>query len=195
MRKIDALVTDVSFAIRPAIRDKDIDGLAYLLARVFYGGIPTSPNFDFVRSYSRADALERFNGHAPGDVIFVAVDKASGKVVGCVECVVDSSWAPPKRGRYAHLGRCLYVSTLGVLPEFRRRGIAKALMERCEELAVAQHYSYMFLHVEKNNAAAVRMYDELQFLPHPYQPWWLFPFLRAQGRIKTLDPAQHQPHA
>jgi len=53
-----------------------------------------------------------------------------------------------------------WVTTIGVRPEFRRQGIARALMIACEE---ALKVPLVRLSVRRSNLAAQRLYSELGF--------------------------------
>ena len=56
-----------------------------------------------------------------------------------------------------------YVDNIAVLPEYRRRGLAKMLMnkafDRCDELQL----SFLSLEVRKSNAAAIALYEQFGF--------------------------------
>jgi ribosomal-protein-alanine N-acetyltransferase len=53
-----------------------------------------------------------------------------------------------------------WVTTIGVRPEFRRQGIARAMMIACEE---ALHVSVIRLSVRRSNLGAQRLYSELGY--------------------------------
>ena len=55
------------------------------------------------------------------------------------------------------------IITIAVLPEFRRHGLAKALMERALAHIRGLGASTLFLDVEDGNLAAVRLYEGLGF--------------------------------
>ena len=61
------------------------------------------------------------------------------------------------------LARTAYVTTVDVAPEFRRRGLARMLVERAEREAAAAGVSYAGLHVWTENAGAISMYEELGY--------------------------------
>lgn len=68
-------------------------------------------------------------------------------------------WAGPPGDRYG------YVQTLEVAPEHRRRGIARELLGRLESSAQAGGATAIWLHVDLENAAAIRLYRA-----HSYEP-------------------------
>jgi len=57
-----------------------------------------------------------------------------------------------------------YLSDLAVIPAFRRRGIAKLMVETSEGIAQTDMKKEgMYIKVEENNVAAVQMYDKLGY--------------------------------
>jgi ribosomal protein S18 acetylase RimI-like enzyme len=52
-----------------------------------------------------------------------------------------------------------YVATLDVHPEYRRLGIAKALMDEADGLAMLAGVNHIRLHVFAGNEAAIRFYE------------------------------------
>jgi ribosomal protein S18 acetylase RimI-like enzyme len=67
-------------------------------------------------------------------------------------------WAGPAADRYA------YIQTLEVSPERRRRGIARELLIRLEDSAQKAAALSIWLHVDTENAPAIRLYQD-----HGYQ--------------------------
>ena len=55
------------------------------------------------------------------------------------------------------------IGTVGVLPAFRRRGIAEALMRTMISEAEKAGISDIFLEVRRSNAAAIALYEKLGF--------------------------------
>jgi ribosomal protein S18 acetylase RimI-like enzyme len=53
-----------------------------------------------------------------------------------------------------------WITTIGVIPEFRRQGIAKALLIECEEQLGTAHVR---LSVRRSNFAAIRMYQQVGY--------------------------------
>jgi len=56
-----------------------------------------------------------------------------------------------------------YVVTLDVEPKLRRHGIARRMMLRLEEEAIAAHCAAMLLHVYVGNEGAIGFYESLGF--------------------------------
>jgi ribosomal-protein-alanine N-acetyltransferase len=50
-----------------------------------------------------------------------------------------------------------WIASLGVLPEYRCRGIASALLRACED---AMHYTRLRLSLRRENEAAMRLYSK-----------------------------------
>ncbi|HEY3704169.1 MAG TPA: N-acetyltransferase [Terracidiphilus sp.] len=70
--------------------------------------------------------------------------------------IVD--WSGPAADRYA------YIQTLEVSPQHRRRGIARELLTRLESSARSAGAAAIWLHVDAENAPAIRLYEA-----HRYQ--------------------------
>ncbi len=56
-----------------------------------------------------------------------------------------------------------YLQTLEVLPEFRRQGVARELLARIEGSATAAGVELIWLHVDAENAGAIRLYEARGF--------------------------------
>ncbi|MGP8251998.1 MAG: GNAT family N-acetyltransferase [Terracidiphilus sp.] len=52
-----------------------------------------------------------------------------------------------------------YIQTIEVLPQFRRLGVAGELMRRLEDSAIKAGAHLIWLHVDAENAAAIRLYE------------------------------------
>jgi len=65
-----------------------------------------------------------------------------------------------------HQDNAGWVATVGVLPEFRQRGIGRALIEACEAKLTLPR---LRLCVRESNASAIRLYEELGY--HTVDTW------------------------
>lgn len=80
-------------------------------------------------------------------------------------------------GSRAPPGARLYVSSMAVRRAWRRRGLARRLLESVEDLARTLDVGTVYLHVDASNAAAVRLYASAGFehadAAHRAPPTWL----------------------
>jgi ribosomal protein S18 acetylase RimI-like enzyme len=60
-------------------------------------------------------------------------------------------------------GVVAYIATIEVLPEFRAQGIGAELLRRLEGSANAERAIAMWLHVDMENASAIRLYERLGY--------------------------------
>lgn len=83
----------------------------------------------------------------PGAVFAVA--ERNGKTAGYagMNCVLDEC----------------YVDNVAVFPQFRRKGIARALMESLIRAARKRNASFLTLEVRASNAGAIALYRSLEF--------------------------------
>jgi ribosomal protein S18 acetylase RimI-like enzyme len=71
-------------------------------------------------------------------------------VVGTVELSLRSPW--PLKLHTA------YISNLAVSPHYRRQGVARSLLIKCEQVAFEWGFEEIFLHVLEDNLAAKQLY-------------------------------------
>ena len=86
---------------------------------------------------------------APTRLFVVAIDDASS-VIGYA-------------GVFAPGGAEADILTVGVIPQHRSQGIARALMSRITEWAVAQGSIAMMLEVKTDNSVAISLYESLGY--------------------------------
>lgn len=115
------------------------------------GGYFKSIDEDYERS-SLVKALDDENSP-----VYVA-EVGNGKIAGMVQAAFE---VRPylERESFCHIGG------LGVLPEYRRQGVAKALMDRVFEACRARKITEVTLGVFNRNTGAYKFYEELGFLP------------------------------
>ena len=127
------------------------------------GAVTASAYREFVRGGDWEDYLESIadvEGRADRTTIVVALDGA--RIVGSATLEltdrVEPDDDPALDPAEAH------IRMLGVAPEARRRGIARALMADCMDRARASGKTFLTLHTTERMAAAQQMYESLGFV-------------------------------
>jgi mycothiol synthase len=110
--------------------------------------------FDEISNPERILAQVSETGHTPDGYLF-AVDEATGQEIGT------------SRARLDIIGgeRIGYVGTVGVLPPYRRRGIAQALILQTLHFLAGQGMSSAVLFVDGQNHNARRLYERMGWRP------------------------------
>jgi len=67
--------------------------------------------------------------------------------------------------RHYAVERFGHVSSLAVLPDYRRQGLAQQLLQQFHHHLVPQQCTFAGLHVRQSNTAAVRLYERLGYVP------------------------------
>lgn len=75
--------------------------------------------------------------------------------------------------RAAVVDDVLHIARLAVRPEYRRRGLATALMAACGPWAAARGATRTVLQVAVDNPGALALYDELGFTEHHRYRYWV----------------------
>jgi ribosomal-protein-alanine N-acetyltransferase len=99
------------------------------------------PPFRFSRSYMRQVIA------SPNAATWMAEE--DGAIAGFAVVEWDLGSIEPKA----------YIQTIEVLPRFRRMGVAGELMRRLEDSATQAGASLIWLHVDAENSAALRLYE------------------------------------
>jgi ribosomal protein S18 acetylase RimI-like enzyme len=105
------------------------------------------------------DMIADVSGRADRTTILVAVD--GGRIVGSATLELSGRTEdddPPLEPNESH------IRMLGVAPDARRRGVARALMLACIDRARAAGKTFMTLHTTPMMGAAQRMYESLGFV-------------------------------
>ena len=87
-----------------------------------------------------------------------------------LESADSAAWMAEEDGRIAgfavadcdrrdEAGQFAYIETIEVLPDMRGRGIGNELLRRVEESAREKGAGAIWLHVESQNAGAIRLYE------------------------------------
>ena len=76
-----------------------------------------------------------------------------------------------------------YLSNLAVHPNYRRQGVAKQLLLRCESLALSWGFQDIYLHVLENNQSARQLYFHLGYQLHQVDSQWSTWFLRRPRQL------------
>lgn len=97
-----------------------------------------------VRAADQDDAIRRYLARNPG-LSFVAEEE--GRLIGCALA--------------GHDGRRGYLQHVVVAPEYQRRGLARALVERCVGALAAQGIDKMHIDVLAENTEAMRFWEHL----------------------------------
>jgi ribosomal protein S18 acetylase RimI-like enzyme len=90
-------------------------------------------------------------------VVFVAEDVGERRLIGFVALRIEDIADTPQ----SHAVRRADVTMLGVIPERRREGIGRALMERALQEAKGRGATLITLCVAEHNGSAIKLYENL----------------------------------
>ncbi|WP_440287466.1 GNAT family N-acetyltransferase [Desertifilum tharense] len=168
-------------------RLEDVEQSAEILAESFHSRSgPMGYIYPLLRLGISEDLRNRVRSPSPHYVCLVAVETSNSsnplKVAGTVEMGVrfrpggvgssDRSISASPRSHQQ-----LYISNLAVKAIYRRQGIASALLQSCEQMALRWGCPHLYLHVLENNHQARRLYYRLGYRLHRIDwSWecWLF---------------------
>lgn len=105
------------------------------------------PPLRFSRSYMRQVIRQ------PNAATWIAEEGAQMRGFGVVEWTREGT------------GLSAYIQTLEVLPEARGQGVGGELLGRMEDSAAAAGASAIWLHVDEQNASAIRLYERHGYMP------------------------------
>lgn len=122
--------------------------------------------FEFRKRYYSTTASSSYRNREAELILCRSKLGSDNPIVGCVGLEVDR--IPSNRLNGMTLKRAPLMSNVAVSPKFRRRGVAKLLVQAAEDLArVEWGYDEMYLYVEQRNIPAVRLYQKMG-----YQRFW-----------------------
>ncbi len=99
---------------------------------------------------------------------FVWIDPPTGRLVGNVS-IYD-----------VHLPKTLVIANVAVHPEYRRRGIARAIMDAALETARQRNMETVLLQVDAENEGAQKLYTNLDFaIERVFTRWQWYPTYTA----------------
>ena len=137
---------------------KDVDELTSLLLEFNAAMAKLNPVFKELAG----DGTEHFREQALKGIDdrggeFVLVADAGGKIAGLVFCETKKR---PNAFKVKSIG---HISELFVLPKFRKKGIAKALVKEAEKEFRKRKLKHIFLKANSNNPNALKTYQALGF--------------------------------
>jgi ribosomal protein S18 acetylase RimI-like enzyme len=179
------MMTDMTLAVRPATPADPADDLLYLSAKPYYDA--------YAGSEARARALLAHvyhrRGHAAsfevcevaelgealaGVIAWFPVSEGDERARRFVSLTAPRvpPWRWPALLRHLRAAECvspsppphtLYVDALAVAPEFRRRGVARELLQRAETAAAEHGLEGIALDTGLHNEAARELYETCGF--------------------------------
>ncbi|BAP17669.1 GNAT family N-acetyltransferase [cyanobacterium endosymbiont of Epithemia turgida] len=152
----------------------DIKGLTEVLIGSFYSPKQwlswLQPLF---RLEIHEDLRTRFRSHSPYYCCLVAMvpsetfNDSQESVIGTVEITLGSRF----------YSQSLYISNLAVSHAYRKQGVAKHLLQKCEQVALEWGHRSLSLHVLEDNYPAKRLYlnngYQIQRIELAWQSWLL----------------------
>ena len=107
----------------------------------------------FERSAGQGTVAEAVRSALSNPNLFLFAAEAEGRYVGWISLVYI-----PKVSKWRGHGH-IYVDELRVSPEFRRKGIARMLMQKADELKLQQNAAGIRLYVNTENPGAQKLYE------------------------------------
>ncbi|HEY9705032.1 MAG TPA: GNAT family N-acetyltransferase [Allocoleopsis sp.] len=77
----------------------------------------------------------------------------------------------------------LYISNLAVAKDYRRKGVARELLLKCERTALKWGFSELYLHVMENNNGAKHLYRQLGYRTEHIIPSWSYYLFRQPRKL------------
>jgi ribosomal protein S18 acetylase RimI-like enzyme len=152
------------FKVRIA-QPKDLKGLVEVLSRSFYLSQPTVPGLQPLFKLGMTEDMRgRLRSGKPNYRCLVACQGET--IVGTVELGLRNQMMAKQ---------IPYISNLAVIPEYRRKGIARKLLLKCEQISWEWGFEELSLHVLDNNLAGQQLYlkngYKLQKIEYSLSSW------------------------
>ena len=156
-----------SYHLRPFDASRDLKPVADLIEQCFAETLdPDGQRFiKRMRTAAQNKGLVQLAAISPdwaGLPLTGYVCEADGQVVGNASLLTYFV-----RGQ-----RNFLIANVAVCPEYRRRGIARALTVKAMDHARKWGASHVWLHVREENEAALRLYQGLGFTKHEHRTTW-----------------------
>jgi ribosomal protein S18 acetylase RimI-like enzyme len=178
--------------LSPTHARRDMAGIAELMAMSFSGNLD-SISRRMIRDMRRLGRLGWLGwllgklvlppaAYAPGFVW-----RADGKVVGNASLM----YVDRRSSRYV-------IANVAVHPGYRRKGIARSLVEACVEFCREKKGTELLLQVDRDNHAAQVLYASMGFKALSTRTKWVRPNSHTQGlyqgmfRVRQRDPGEWQ---
>lgn len=168
----DSVGKTFALKIRTA-QPTDLKGLVNVLSRSFHTSQTILPGLQPILKLGMYEDMRiRLRSDRPNYRCLVA-SQTPTSVVGGSETIVGTVEIGL---RTQFLTRQIpYISNLAIIPEYRRQGIARQLLFKCEQIAFDWGYEELSLHVLENNLAAQQLYFndgyKLQKIEHSLSSW------------------------
>jgi ribosomal-protein-alanine N-acetyltransferase len=88
------------------------------------------------------------------------VAEFQGRVVGYIMCRIEHGFSDLRKLRFAKKG---HVISVAVLPDYRKQGIGRSLVEQAILALSALHADECYLEVRMTNDDAINLYKEMNF--------------------------------
>ena len=156
---LSAIPVETTFRIRDS-QYADLAVVSDIIIRSFYANV-TSP-WNHMYRMAELNRLQQGFPYADKELhrMLVAVSIIDDTVIGF--CDIDAR-VPNRPTGYKYNPRP-YLSDICVDPDWRRRGIARSLIEACESFcSESLDREEVFIRVEKENHAALHMYRSMEY--------------------------------
>ncbi|ACK65330.1 GCN5-related N-acetyltransferase [Rippkaea orientalis PCC 8801] len=159
---------------------KDLKGLTDLLITSFH---PSHPWLSWLQPIFKLGIYEdlrtRFNSRSPyycclvATVLVQSSCEAEETIIGTVEVTLRPEFN----------SQSLYISNLAVSLPYRRQGVARHLLLKCEQIAQEWGYQFLSLHVLEDNHSARKLYLSSGYQLHSTQLTWQSLLFKSPRRL------------